>query len=61
MNKSQETDSFVFQVVDGKQLSEEEIDIIAEIVANMIYENSILSSKDTEHDKNNFNQRNSLK
>ena len=61
MNNSQETDSFVFQVVDGKQLSEEEIDIIAEIVANMIYENSILSSQDTEHNKNNFNQRISLK
>lgn len=57
MNKSRERESFDFQVVDGKQLSEEEIDIIAEIVANMIYENSILSSQETEHNKNNYGSK----
>ncbi len=57
MNNSRETDGFDFQVVDGKQLSEEEIDIIAEIVANMIYENSILLPQDAEHNKNNYGSK----
>lgn len=57
MNNSRETDSFDFQVVDGKQLSEGEIDIIAEIVANMIYENSILPLQDVEHNRNNYGSK----
>lgn len=53
MNNSRKTDGFDFQVVDGKQLTEQEIDVIAEIVANMIYENSMLTTQET--DKNNNN------